>query len=121
MINYPVLNAKTSRNFFQNRQYVFEVDVRLNKLQIKKIIEEYFNVKVEKIQTNMPPRKKITYIGTPGLKSRYKKAIIKLKENQSIPYIENLTLGLLNRIRNNVPQEIRNNVPQEKALASLAS
>ena len=52
MTNYdiifaPVITEKTA-GMEADGKYVFKVDVRATKPQIKKAIEEFFNVKVEK-------------------------------------------------------------------------
>nr|ANB40196.1 ribosomal protein L23 [Koshicola spirodelophila] len=99
LIKYPVLNYKTVRLLEQNKQYVFDVDIRLTKPIIKKLFEDYFGVEIIDINTHIKPRKKRLYISlSSGYKNRYKRVIIKLKKDQSIPYIEQLMAGYLNQI-----------------------
>ena len=51
IIKAPVITEK-SANLGQNKgQYVFKVDFRSNKTEIKQAIEKLFNVKVEEIRT----------------------------------------------------------------------
>lgn len=59
IIKAPVITEK-SANLGQNKgQYVFKVDSRSNKTEIKQAIEKLFNVKVEEIRTiNVKPKKK---------------------------------------------------------------
>jgi large subunit ribosomal protein L23 len=91
LIKYPVINFKSYRALMLNNQYMFNVDLRLTKPQIKKLIEQYFDVNVVSVNTHRPPRKKRLYIQTsPGYKKRYKRVIIKLEKNQEIPYIKSL-------------------------------
>nr|YP_010199434.1 ribosomal protein L23 [Gracilariopsis tenuifrons]UAD89292.1 ribosomal protein L23 [Gracilariopsis tenuifrons] len=77
IIKYPILTDKTTRMIEENR-YCFAVEVKANKLEIKKAIEKLFDVKIQTINTiNIKSKKKRVgkYI---GYKSKYKKAIIKL-------------------------------------------
>ena len=65
----------------ENGTYVFKVDARANKTQIKQAIEKAFNVKVEKINTlNVHPKTKRVGRYT-GKTNRYKKAIEYKEEN----------------------------------------
>jgi len=89
LVKYPVITEKTYIALFKNRQYTFDVDVRLNKTQIKKLFETLFNVNVIAVNTHIPPRKKIRVGMAQGFRPRYKRAILTLKEGQSINY--NLT------------------------------
>lgn len=86
LVKYPVITEKTYIALFKNRQYTFDVDVRLNKTQIKKLFGNLFNVDVIAINTHIPPRKKIRVGIAKGFRPRYKRAIITLKEGQSINY-----------------------------------
>ena len=43
LVKYPVITEKTYIALFKNRQYTFDVDVRLNKTQIKKLFENLFD------------------------------------------------------------------------------
>lgn len=83
IIKAPIITEKTS-DLAQNNTYVFSVDVKANKTQIKQAIENIFNVKVENVNTiNVKPKKKRVgrYVGKTN---RVKKAIVKLKEGSSI-------------------------------------
>ena len=54
----PVITEK-SASMEEKNTYVFKVDVRANKTQIKQAIEKAFGVKVEKINTlNVNPKTK---------------------------------------------------------------
>nr|YP_010580326.1 ribosomal protein L23 [Edaphochlamys debaryana]UZS90710.1 ribosomal protein L23 [Edaphochlamys debaryana] len=86
LVKYPVITEKTYIALFKNRQYTFDVDLRLTKPQIKKVFETLFNVNVIAINTHIPPRHKIRVGFSQGFRPRYKRAIITLKEGQSINY-----------------------------------
>jgi large subunit ribosomal protein L23 len=89
LVKYPVITEKTYIALFKNRQYTFDVDVRLTKTQIKKLFSNLFNVDVISVNTHIPPRKQIRVGIAQGARPRYKRAIITIKEGQSINY--NLT------------------------------
>lgn len=83
LVKYPVLTEK-SVQLMQNAQYTFDVDLKLNKLQIKKLIQELFQVDVLAVNTHRPPRKKKILGTSKGHSSRYKRVIVTLKLGQSI-------------------------------------
>ena len=83
LIKYPLISDKTTR-LIQNNKYTFVVDKRANKFTIKKIIEYVFDVSVIKVNTLSAPRKKRTVGRFSGYKPQYKKAIITLKNGDSI-------------------------------------
>nr|QIA46955.1 ribosomal protein L23 [Volvulina compacta] len=87
LVKYPVITQKTYIALFKNDQYTFDVDVRLTKPQIKKVFEKLFNVNVISINTHIPPRQKIRVGLAQGFRPQYKRAIITIKEGQSIKYL----------------------------------
>jgi large subunit ribosomal protein L23 len=69
-------------------QYLFEVDPRANKLQIKKAIEAIFSVKVENVRT-VGMKGKTKRLGVHlGRRPHWKKAIVTLKKGQNIELFE---------------------------------
>ena len=83
IITAPVITEKSQLSQ-ANGKYVFKVDPKANKTEIKLAIEKIFNVKVTKIATiNEKPKKKRVGRYT-GLTNRSKKAIVTLAEGQSI-------------------------------------
>ncbi len=83
IIKAPVITEK-SQIQKANGQFVFKVDPKANKTEIKQAIEKIFNVKVVKISTlNEKPKKKRVGRYT-GLTNRSKKAIVTLAEGQTI-------------------------------------
>ena len=83
IIKAPVITEKSSV-LAQEGKYVFKVDPKANKTEIKMAIEKLFNVKVEEISTiNVVPKKR--RVGRySGMSNRCKKAIVKLAEGQTI-------------------------------------
>ena len=81
----PIITEKTA-SLEEKNTYVFKVDVRANKTQIKQAIENAFNVKVESVNTlNVHPKTKRVGRYT-GKTNRYKKAIVKLAEGNTISF-----------------------------------
>ena len=66
------------------RKYLFEVDRKANKIQIKKAIEEVYKVKVQNVNSLIMPAKRKRVRQEFGLTSLWKKAVVTLKEGQKI-------------------------------------
>jgi large subunit ribosomal protein L23 len=82
-IKYPIITDKATKLLEQNK-YTFIVDKKANKFTLKKVIEYLFNVNVANINTLNLKKKKRTVGRFSGYKSQYKKAIITLKDGNSI-------------------------------------
>lgn len=74
------------------KKYVFEVAYGANKSEIKKAVEEIFDVKVEKVNTaNYQGKKKRTGRYPEGTTPKYKKAVVKLTEgSKTIEFFEGM-------------------------------
>ena len=83
IIKAPVITEKSSA-LAQEGKYAFKVDSKANKTEIKEAIEKIFKVKVESIATINAKVKKRRVGRYTGLTNRYKKAIVKLAEGQTI-------------------------------------
>ena len=83
IIKAPVITEK-SQIAKEAGQYTFKVDPRANKTEIKAAIEKIFDVKVTSNKTiNEKPKKRRVGRYT-GMTNRSKKAIVTLKEGQTI-------------------------------------
>ncbi len=71
-------------------QYLFQVHPRANKIEIKKAIETIFPVKVASVRTQNHDGKAKRQGAFAGRRSKWKKAIVTLKEGQSIDLFESL-------------------------------
>lgn len=98
LIKYPVINYKSYRMLIENKQYMFDVDLRLSKPQIKKLFEDYFKVNVLSVNTHRPSRQKSLATGFPGYKTRLKRIIIKLQNDQSLTYVDELMSGFVKQL-----------------------
>ena len=81
----PVITEKSESLKLQN-VYVFKVDKKANKTQIKNEIEKQFGVKVVNVNTVNAVQKKRRVGRYTGLAAAYKKAYVKLAEGSSIEY-----------------------------------
>jgi len=81
LVKRPVLTEKSVR-LIENNQYTFDVDVKMTKHDIKKMVEAIFNVHVIAINTHRPPRQKRRLGIYQGYKNKYKRAIITIKTGQ---------------------------------------
>ncbi len=85
IIYAPIITEKTASLANENK-YAFKVSPKANKTEIKQAIESIFKVKVMSITTsNSHPRKKRVGKYT-GMTNKYKRAIVKLAEGQSINF-----------------------------------
>lgn len=86
----PVITEK-SVNLAQNEnKYTFYVDKKANKIEIKRAIEELFNVKVLAVNTMIVKGKKKRVGRSVGLTPERKKAIVTLRPGDKIPMFEEL-------------------------------
>ena len=91
----PILTEK-SYTGIANKVYTFEVASSANKVQIRKAVEEVFNVQVEKVNTikvKGKQKSQNTKQGrTVGKTSDYTKAIVTLKQDSKpIAFFESLS------------------------------
>ncbi|MFK7697361.1 50S ribosomal protein L23 [Paenibacillus sp. HJGM_3] len=77
IIKRPIITERTS-DLMSNNTYVFEVDKRANKTEIKLAIQDIFKVKVSNVNTMNVPAKPKRYGRYNGYTSEWKKAIVRL-------------------------------------------
>jgi large subunit ribosomal protein L23 len=80
IIKRPVITERTSE-MMTTKKYVFEVDIRSNKTEIKQAIEQIFKVKVTGVNTMRMPGKPKNYGRYSGYTSEWKKAIVQLSDD----------------------------------------
>ncbi len=81
----PVITEKSEKLKLDN-VYVFKVNSKANKTQIKNEIEKQFKVKVVSVNTLNAVQKKRRVGRYTGLTTAYKKAYVKLAKGSSIEY-----------------------------------
>ncbi|MBN1307949.1 MAG: 50S ribosomal protein L23 [Chitinispirillaceae bacterium] len=84
LIRYPSITEKNTKLREARNRYVFEVANDASKPQIKEAVEKLFNVTVESVNTMMVKGKLKRMGRHVGYRSDWKKAIVKIKEGQSI-------------------------------------
>ena len=88
----PILTEKMNQLEDSQNMYAFQVDPHANKIEIKRAVEEKFDVKVKKVRTmnflgknkQMTVRSGGRVIKTSGKRSSWKKAVVTLDEGFSI-------------------------------------
>lgn len=90
MIKLNKVTERASKLRELNNEYVFEVVKSINKLTIKAAVEDLFKVKVESVRTMVVPGKTRRMGRNEGKTSTWKKAIVRLKQGESITMFDNL-------------------------------
>ena len=85
IIRYPLITEKGSRLGSQNK-YLFCVDKKANKIEIKKAIEEIYKVKVSDVNTLKLRGKRKRVRREWGKTPDRKKAVISLKKGEKIEW-----------------------------------
>ena len=84
----PVISEKSYNLIETDGQYTFQVDRRANKNQIKRAVQNAFDVSVAKVNTvnvkSKPKRQGLTR----GRTATWKKAVVKLAEGERIELFE---------------------------------
>jgi len=84
----PLITEKTSAAFQDRGEYAFEVHPDASKPQIRSAIEELFGVKVTHVWTANMRGKEKRMGKTAGRRPSWKKAIVKLREGDTIEIFE---------------------------------
>ena len=90
----PVITEKMTKISEDLNRYGFIVDKKANKIQIKKAVEDLYDVKVESVKTMIYSGKnKSRYTKSGFISGRtktYKKAIVVLAEGDTIDFYSNI-------------------------------
>lgn len=89
IIKRPLILTEKGTNLRDTEnQYLFEVDIRANKIEIRKAVETLFEVSVTDVNT-LIMRGKMKRMGRTTAKTRnWKKAIVTLAADDSIDFFE---------------------------------
>lgn len=88
IIRRPLISEKSTNLRADQNKYIFKVDRKANKLQIKMAVEELFGVQVEDVTTMMMYGRPKRLGRFEGRKPDWKKAIVKLKKGETIEFFE---------------------------------
>ena len=87
ILRKPLITEKTTgMQEFQNK-YAFRVADGATKNEIRKAVETLFEVAVTKVNVQTVPGKYRRILGRPGRTSNWRKAIVTLKEGDSIDLV----------------------------------
>jgi len=84
----PVVTEKSSAAYQTGKVYTFEVHPGENKYQIRDALQQLFGVTATGVRTMQMRRHSITRGRTRGTTARWKKAVVTLKEGDSIAVFE---------------------------------
>lgn len=88
VLRRPLLTEKGQQLRDSQDQYLFEVAMDANKIQIKSAVEKLFGVRVEKVNT-LVMRGKVKRVGRfVGKRANWKKAVVTLREGDFIDLFE---------------------------------
>lgn len=86
----PIITEKSHLLKAEGNKVTFQVDVKANKIEIRKAIEELFKVKVLAVNTINMRGKKKRMGRSEGVRPDWKKAIVTLAPMEKIPGLEGL-------------------------------
>lgn len=84
IIRYPVNTEESNKLLTSNNAYTFIVDIRSNKSDIKKAVENVFDVKVISVNTMIRKGKQKVFRGRIGRRVNTKRAIVRLASGNKI-------------------------------------
>lgn len=90
VIIQPHVSEQAITDIEENNWYTFKVALDANKTEIKKAIKEIFDVKVENVTTNRMPGKKKRMGVHEGRRPEWKKARVKLAQDDRIEIFEGM-------------------------------
>jgi large subunit ribosomal protein L23 len=85
LIKGPIITEKTHQLRAAANQVSLRVDIKANKVEIRKALEQLFKVKVLAVNTVRMRGKKKRMGRTQGVKADWKKAIVTLAPGEKIP------------------------------------
>ena len=90
VIQRPLVTEKSNIAREETNLATFAVDPRANKHDIRRAVEELFDVKVLAVRTMRQPRKTRRVGRHIGRRPEWKKAIVQLADGQSIEFFEGI-------------------------------
>ncbi len=94
ILQKPIVTEKMTKKGEALNQYGFIVNLDANKIQIKKAVEEFYNVEVISVNTvRCAGKRKVRYTKSgimEGNTGTYKKALVTVKQGQNIDFYSNI-------------------------------
>jgi large subunit ribosomal protein L23 len=88
VVRRPLITEKSERGREASQQYAFEVHREATKIQVKTAVEKLFGVHVTAIRTSIARGKNKRVGRSMGRRPNWKKAIVTLKEGETISLFE---------------------------------
>jgi large subunit ribosomal protein L23 len=88
VVKRPLITEKSERGREAAQQYAFEVHRDATKIQVKGAVEKLFNVHVTAVRTSIARGKNKRVGRNLGRRPNWKKAIVTLKEGETISLFE---------------------------------
>jgi large subunit ribosomal protein L23 len=82
----PIITERVIVLMERFNQFVFQVEKKANKYQIRNAVETVYGVKVKKVATMVVPGKTKRRGATSGKRPNWKKAIITLQQGENIDF-----------------------------------
>ena len=83
----PHVSEKSARLGDRANQFVFKVLRDARKVEIKRAVEKMFNVEVDDVQVANVKGKRKGFMRSPGKRSDWKKAYVRLKAGHDIDFV----------------------------------
>ncbi len=88
VVKRPLITEKSERGRESDQQYAFEVHRDATKIQVKNAVEKLFAVHVTAVRTSIARGKNKRVGRSMGRRPNWKKAIVTLKEGETIALFE---------------------------------
>ena len=88
IILQPLLTEKSTKMKENANTIVFKVNMKANKIEIKKAVQKMFDVHVQDVRTMVIRGKRKRMGRFEGKRSNWKKALVTLKAGESIDFLE---------------------------------
>ena len=88
VIKKPLITEKGTKLKEENNTIILQVSTEANKMDIKRAVETVFKVKVADVRTITLKGKKKRLGARQGVRSDWKKAVVTLKEGETVEYLE---------------------------------
>lgn len=90
IVNSPIITEKGTKLKEAHNKVILKVDQDANKIEIKRAVEEIFNVKVLKVATINQAGKKKRHGLKIGKRPDWKKAIVTLTPGEKLEFLERI-------------------------------
>jgi len=94
VLKKPIITEKANLDSELNNRFAFIVDIRANKIEIKKAVEAAYGVTVDKVRTMIVrPDRKVRYTKDgvmTGKTAAYKKAVVQVADGDTIDLYSNI-------------------------------